>query len=348
MPRTNRTTLALVCLLGAGVPVAAGANPPGSPGLKHRVVHLEQENARLGQRVAALEEALEQVEALLSFVRLEPGAMNGLSGPHWIIEGANLHVRSGSGETSDGCSLASPSCESLTGLGNLVVGYNDVRSPRPGQPPDFSRRTGSHNLIVGSEHRYPSFAGLVAGNANVVSGAFASATGGSRNEASGGFSSVSGGFFNEARGSDASVSGGSNNLASGLGSSVSGGSRNEAGGLSASVSGGSLNVASGSEASVGGGTGNQASGVQSSVSAGIANVAAGTRASVGGGSNNLASGFTAAISGGFTGEASGSNATVTGGFGNHAAGAFSSVGGGRERSAPDAMNWAAGSLLEAN
>jgi len=108
-----------------------------------------------------------------------------------------VHVRSGSGATDDGVTSGG----ALTGLGNLVVGYNETTYAAP--------RTGSHNLVVGWEHGYTSAGGFVAGEMNQVRG-FAS--------------SVSGGFGSVASGHHASVSGGESNLASGRGASVSGGS----------------------------------------------------------------------------------------------------------------------------
>ena len=44
----------------------------------------------------------------------------------------------------------------LTGLGNLVVGYNEP-------PPDLAvgDRAGSHTLIIGPEHRFKSFSGML-------------------------------------------------------------------------------------------------------------------------------------------------------------------------------------------
>ena len=95
-----------------------------------------------------------------------------------IIEGANVHVRSGSGHTSDGCrdnTPGYPNCESLTGLGNLIVGYNDRRGCRRAGPCNL--RSGSHNLVVGMYHDYTSFGGFVAGGGNEISGELASLSG---------------------------------------------------------------------------------------------------------------------------------------------------------------------------
>ena len=163
----------------------------------------------LANRVAELEAQVEELSAILEFVYVETEEMDGLAGPHWIIEGANVHVRSGSGDTKDGCKSRDPkfpNCESLTGLGNLIVGYNEALPPAGGTPRNI--RKGSHNLVVGKFHSYSSFAGFVAGGANKVTGAEASVSGGNNSEASGWFSSISGGLRSLASGTAASVSGG--------------------------------------------------------------------------------------------------------------------------------------------
>ncbi len=167
----------------------------------------------LAERVAELEAQVEELSAILEFVRVETEVINGLSGPHWIIEGANVHVRSGFGSTREDCGPMDPdfpNCESLTGLGNLIVGYNERISVR-GFPREV--RTGSHNLVVGELHSYSSFGGFVAGEFNRITGPHASVTGGTNNEASGRFSSVSGGHRNLASGASASVSGGQDRVA---------------------------------------------------------------------------------------------------------------------------------------
>ena len=153
--------LLVVALVALAVPLQAAADPHG-----------------LSARVAELETKVEALEALLQNVRLEPGEINRLAGPHLIIEGANLHVRSGSGSTDDGCAAAEDfRCDSLTGLGNLIVGYNERWLNQRNRP-------GSHNVVVGPYHAYASFGGLVAGRANEVLGVHASVVGGSGNVAS--------------------------------------------------------------------------------------------------------------------------------------------------------------------
>src|SRR5262249_23459141 len=166
-----------------------------------------------------------------------------------VISGANLRIVNGLGST-----------ETTNGLGNLIVGYNELRND-PGSAdvrtgylrallaPDLLSgahnwaadvRTGSHNIVMGSQNNFSSYGGLVVGLVNDISGAFAS---------------VKGGIFNIASGELASVSGGNGNMGEGGGSSISGGQVNAASGVLASVSGGSQNTASGNFSSVSGGGG---------------------------------------------------------------------------------------------
>jgi hypothetical protein len=80
-----------------------------------------------------------------------------------VITGANLRIVNGLGDT-----------ETTNGLGNLIVGYNELRF-LSGDP---NERTGSHNVVVGSENNFSSFGGLVVGNHSMISGQFASVSGG--------------------------------------------------------------------------------------------------------------------------------------------------------------------------
>jgi hypothetical protein len=117
--------------------------------------------AALSARVGALETLLADVSR---------------SGHDIIIEGANLHIRSGSGATAG----------AVNGLGNLAIGYNELRGAG-------DIRSGSHNLLVGSQHNYSSYGGFIAGFRNAVSGDFASVTGGTDNIAVGSRATVGGG-----------------------------------------------------------------------------------------------------------------------------------------------------------
>jgi hypothetical protein len=227
--RSIYLSLAISFSLTGLIPVVASAEQGG----------LEKRVAQLEAQVEALAAALQEAQEILQYVRVETEALIGLRGPHLIIEGVNVHVRSGSGNTMDDCGFFHPdypNCESITGLGNFIVGYNE-------RDRGVVDRSGSHNLVVGRGHNYGSFGGLVAGGFNDIHGAFASVCGGWRNTASGNFSSVSGGERNIASGNFSSVSGGLFNEASGTAASVSGGVGGDASGESSSVSGGGNRVA---------------------------------------------------------------------------------------------------------
>ena len=302
----------------------------------------------LESRMAAMETAMAEMESIIGEM-LDLGQFVSVEGTDIVFSGANVHVVNGAGDTSS----------TNNGLGNLTVGYNELRG-------SGDVRTGSHNLIVGKQHNYSSHGGLVVGYRNTISGAYASVTGGYDNEASGG---------------NSSVSGGNQNLASGYAASMSGGYWNESAGTWSSVSGGRNNLASGDYSSVSGGggeaadEGNIAFGTYSSILGGMSNIAGdralldhwvGTRSTISGGRNNVASGDFSHVSGGggpYSGDSNiafgtytsilggmkniagdvvlldhgiGSRAAISGGRNNYASGDYSSVSGGKN-------NWASAS-----
>jgi hypothetical protein len=187
----------------------------------------------MARRLAALEYKLQYIDG----------------GPNEVvITGANLRIVNGLGST-----------DTTNGLGNLIVGYNELRMQSlpfcaqfPPPPVCTDARTGSHNIVAGRQNNFSRYGGLVVGFLNEISSPFASVSGGFENTASGPSASVSGGDSNVASGDEASVSGGFRNAASGGGASISGGQENTAGNA-ASVSGGLQNTASGNFSSVSGG-----------------------------------------------------------------------------------------------
>lgn len=203
----------------------------------------------LESQISSQQDQLDDLESRLSV--LENLLVNfSRSGDDIIISGANLHIVNGLNDT-----------ETTNSLGNVIVGYNEFR----GSGDD---RTGSHMLIVGSQHNFNSYGGAVfglrnesgapfatvsAGTDNRALGNHSSISGGTQNTASGPFSSVTGGFDNMATNEQATVSGGNKNIASGVRSIVTGGHENEASGSEASVTGGNENVAIGNGSTVSGG-----------------------------------------------------------------------------------------------
>jgi trimeric autotransporter adhesin len=253
-----------------------------------------QEGARSGEQglaqpVAALEDLLQHFSRKKNEV---------------FLTGANLHIVNGLGQTDCGTE-EEPIPDCPNGLGNLIVGYNELRQDAPicevlppGDPVCTDTRTGSHNVVVGQEHNFSRFGGVVVGLRNAISGDFAAVSGGNDNTASGIFASVGGGLRNTANSEGSAASGGVNNTASGEASAVSGGRFNTASGRWSAVSAGDGNIASGDTSSVsGGGTrlftvegGNIASGIASSVGGGRGNIASGEASAVSGGLNRTAEG----------------------------------------------------------
>ena len=278
--------------------------PPTETEMEARLQNLESLVDQLQQRVQSLgsenqilRSNLANMLAINDYVTLE--SVHGR--PTVQFKAVNVQVINGAG------------FHASNGLGNLLIGYDQLRNGDSGvYAPECSRGTGigsafqepvsteaeclavggtwqlnhksgSHYLVVGDEHNYSSWSGIVAGGGNTSNSPNASVTGGLYNQATGYATSVSGGARNRASGYLASVSGGSHNVASGQGSSVSGGYHSTASGAEASVTGGALNNASGPHATVNGGSGNSATGQSSAV---------------GGGAGNTASGYSSSISGG--------------------------------------------------
>jgi hypothetical protein len=151
-------------------------------GLSSGTAQEAQKKKDLEERVAALE------DLLMHFSR---------KGNEVTITGANLHIVNGLGSTDCTNEQEEPIPDCPNGLGNLIVGYNESRTPITNEE---DIRTGSHNVVVGSHHNFSRFGGLVVGNTNTISGDFAVVSGGQSNTASGHGSVVSGGTENTASG----------------------------------------------------------------------------------------------------------------------------------------------------
>jgi hypothetical protein len=147
--------------------------------LQTDVEALEAANAVLEADYAALQST---VADLTSYIVVDTDQ----DAVHFV--GANVYVQSGAGATD----------ATVTGLGNLIVGYNEA---------GVAGRAGSHNLIVGMEHSYDSYGGVVFGTKNYVMSAGGSVLGGTRSEATGENAVVLGGNGNTAAGRESTVLG---------------------------------------------------------------------------------------------------------------------------------------------
>lgn len=169
----------------------------------------------LRTELAELKAKLSNVTAVNDYLSLQ--TVNGQ--PTVRVTAANFQVVNGMGETATN-----------NGTGNLLVGYDESTI--------FTSKTGSHNLVVGSAHKYTSYGGVVFGTNNYITAEFATVTGGIFNSASGALSVISGGANGEATGRASVISGGYLNQATASGAVVSGGYKNIADDTDAIVSGG--------------------------------------------------------------------------------------------------------------
>ena len=219
--------------------------------LEADVAALETAGAAQDVKISALETAKTALEAAgtaqdakISALETKLASVSNVTvdgQPTVRFTGVNVQVVDGSGDTAG----------TINGRGNLIVGYNENAS---------DTRTGSHNIVLGENHTYTTYGGLVAGSDNVVSGANGVAAGW-QNTASAAHATVTGGFGNTASGQDSAVSGGQFNIASAATATVSGGAFNIASAAAATVSGGSQNDADQSSSTVSGGSGRVVSGL---------------------------------------------------------------------------------------
>jgi hypothetical protein len=172
-------------------------------------------NTAQGEAQKASVDQLAPLADLMTFVRVE--------GDDVIFEGANIHIRNGSGETAE-----------ANGRGNLVVGYNEDREDEEG-PAD---RSGSHNLVLGERHAYTSFSGFVGGYRNTISGPHAAVIAGAGNEATEVHSVVVTGVQNSVSGSAALVGTGQHNAVTGAQGFIGTGDGNQVDTIGASILGG--------------------------------------------------------------------------------------------------------------
>jgi len=274
--------------------------------LKTAVETAQRENAELRDQIKDLKAALAASIALKDAMSVE--TVNGVRTVRFT--GVNLQIVNGTNTT-----------ETINGSGNLIVGYDEANTSTrivcslatdvngnslstesnclaAGGTVAVRQKTGSHNLVMGSQNSYSSAGGIVAGSGNFITAPFASNLGGTGNFASGRFAVNVAGTGNHPSGSTAATLAGTNNTASGANASVSGGSSNTASSTGTTVSGGSHNAASGPQSNVSGGISNESSGPFSHVSGGGNNISSGATSTVAGGSTNDASAPTSSVSGG--------------------------------------------------
>jgi hypothetical protein len=137
------------------------------------------------------------------------------------ISGVNVQIVSGLGSTDGRSGFmhyetgSVPVAFGTNGLGNLIIGYNEGMQPSGDDVLQRRRRTGSHNLVIGTANDYIGVGGLAVGRFNSLKDLCGVAFG-EGHEVWGQFSAVTGGLFNLTSGTYAAVSGGMNRWAEGL------------------------------------------------------------------------------------------------------------------------------------
>lgn len=174
---------------------------------------------------------------LAPYVSVDQNELNGVAGPHVIFSGVNVHFQSGSGETNG----------TPNGLGNVLIGYNEV--PETLLEGD---RGGSHNLIMGREHKFLSNDSILHGWGSTANAHAVAILGGDGTVVNSSYSVAAGGMNNTIN-SHGVVLGGEFNVIDGNYSVIVGGQSNRTIGQRATVTGGHSNTASGNYSSVSGG-----------------------------------------------------------------------------------------------
>jgi len=258
---------------------------------------------------------------------------DGRAVPTVLFEGVNVQIVNGSGVT-----------DSTNGRGNLIVGY------QVGQ----LERGGSHNVVLGDDHAYTSYGGLVSGEANQLRAPSAVALAARASIVEGPRGGVVCGQDSEVHGADALVLGGSDNrLGSGAVRCVAVGSEFvqidgsegdvTVGGQGHTILGGSHNVL------LGGASHHLFQVDMAGLVSGLGHELTGSMyAALLGGEHNLVgpSLLHAALVGGFENSVTETHGVVVGGADNSAQGAYSTVTGGLSRSALGDYDWVAGGLFQ--
>jgi hypothetical protein len=128
--------------------------------LQSQVSGLQTSNTSLQSEVTALQNQLtvaQPVLALAPYVSVDPNSENGVTGPNITFMGANIHIVSGSGATADNLSHGS----TLTGRGNLIIGYDELDTGQVAKRGGSRARTreghvlGSHRGFYSMERGQP-------------------------------------------------------------------------------------------------------------------------------------------------------------------------------------------------
>lgn len=191
--RAMSRTMGIVAIVFFAMDVSAQMPQPGVP-VPVKTPPMP-DTVSLQSEINELRGRVEELERLLAGVTRQ--------GADIVIDGANVHIRNGLGDTYK-----------ENGTGNLIIGYNK---------PMQDDRSGSHNLVIGDGHSYGGVGGLVVGHDNAIEGKASVVLGGGESKAKSDYSVVMGGFSNQTMGRGSVISGGLSNNTVGEFSSINGG-----------------------------------------------------------------------------------------------------------------------------
>ncbi len=159
------------------------------------VYEVGEQQAVQAAEVAALQTTVDDLVVSTGALTSITDVMEVNSDGDVVFEATNVRIVSGAGSSD-----ATPN-----GTGNLIVGYDENDGT--------DTKTGSHNFVVGPNHSYQTFGGIVAGSNNAIEGdGHAMAIGGHGNTVSGEHSIAIGGWDSTLEGSDSIFLKGNGNL----------------------------------------------------------------------------------------------------------------------------------------
>ena len=143
------------------------------------------------------------------------------NGDTLILDGMNLQIRNGAGAT-----------HTSNARGNLIIGYNHLA----GWTSHY--QDGSHYLVIGDNHTFRAYGGIVAGDFNRSFGSHATILSGHGNIARGNYATIVGGAGHNADAYESTIVGGSDHYTWGDHSTVVGGASNTSQSPFSTVAGG--------------------------------------------------------------------------------------------------------------
>ena len=166
----------MILVLGGCLGIATGSTSDSDAELAAKVEKLTAAVEDLRADLTAAQDALADVEFALQRVTTELDhavvllAPFSLEGSELVLTGVNLHIRSGLGVTHEDCGAKVYNLSPCSGLGNLIIGYNEGDGSE--------ERHGAHNIVLGRYHSYRSTGGFLGGEKNGTLGSSATVPGG--------------------------------------------------------------------------------------------------------------------------------------------------------------------------